>query len=209
MYSRTGGHAYSSVYPGPIGAILTPQLAHLEQAESLPYASSLCGACYEVCPVKINIPEVLVYLRGQIVARQERTLKGQAQPRSGGDALAGAQLQQTTHPMSAPSRWGGWARCLSRITEQSRASLGRWRAGRPRATYVHFPKRASAIGGGRGRRTDMSEAKEAMLQRIRQALAHAPNDDQVLERAYHRASSDTQEAIIEMFSGMSWSIGQR
>ncbi len=80
VYSRTGGHAYSSVYPGPIGAILTPQLAHFEQAESLPYASSLCGACYEVCPVKINIPEVLVYLRGQIVARQERSLKGRLNP---------------------------------------------------------------------------------------------------------------------------------
>ncbi len=60
----------------PIGAVLTPPLAGLERAQTLPYASSLCGACYEVCPVKINIPEVLVYLRGQIVARQERHLSG-------------------------------------------------------------------------------------------------------------------------------------
>ena len=67
VYSRTGGHAYNSVYPGPIGAILTPQLAGLHAAESLPYASTLCGACYEVCPVKINIPEVLVHLRGKVV----------------------------------------------------------------------------------------------------------------------------------------------
>jgi L-lactate dehydrogenase complex protein LldF len=80
VYARTGGHAYSSVYPGPIGAILTPQLARLEQAQSLPYASSLCGACYEVCPVKINIPEVLVYLRGKVVAKQQRTLKGRFAP---------------------------------------------------------------------------------------------------------------------------------
>jgi L-lactate dehydrogenase complex protein LldF len=80
VYSRTGGHAYSSVYPGPIGAILTPQLANLEQAETLPYASSLCGACYEVCPVKINIPEVLVHLRGKVVAKQQRTLKGKLDP---------------------------------------------------------------------------------------------------------------------------------
>ncbi len=80
VYARTGGHAYSSVYPGPIGAILTPQLANLEQAESLPYASSLCGACYEVCPVKINIPEVLVYLRGKIVSKHQRSLKGKLDP---------------------------------------------------------------------------------------------------------------------------------
>jgi len=67
VYERTGGHAYGSVYPGPIGAILTPQLVGVEHAKSLPYASSLCGACYEVCPVKINIPEVLIYLRGEVV----------------------------------------------------------------------------------------------------------------------------------------------
>jgi L-lactate dehydrogenase complex protein LldF len=64
VYERTGGHAYHSVYPGPIGAILTPQLLGIGKASSLPYASSLCGACYDVCPVMINIPEVLIYLRG-------------------------------------------------------------------------------------------------------------------------------------------------
>jgi L-lactate dehydrogenase complex protein LldF len=67
VYSRTGGHAYGSVYPGPIGAILTPQLRGIAEAASLPYASSLCGACYEVCPVKIDIPRVLVHLRGRVV----------------------------------------------------------------------------------------------------------------------------------------------
>src|SRR5436305_13087208 len=60
VYSRTGGHAYESVYPGPIGAILTPQL---REAPSLPFASSLCGACAEVCPVKIPIPSILIHLR--------------------------------------------------------------------------------------------------------------------------------------------------
>ncbi|HLZ22545.1 MAG TPA: LutB/LldF family L-lactate oxidation iron-sulfur protein [Ktedonobacterales bacterium] len=66
VYARTGGHAYGSVYPGPIGAILTPQLLGLDRAKTLPYASSLCGACYEVCPVQINIPEVLLHLRGEV-----------------------------------------------------------------------------------------------------------------------------------------------
>ncbi|MEU3424183.1 LutB/LldF family L-lactate oxidation iron-sulfur protein [Streptomyces gardneri] len=68
VYERAGGHAYGSVYPGPIGAILTPQLrgTSSEIDASLPYASSLCGACYEVCPVAIDIPEVLVHLRERV-----------------------------------------------------------------------------------------------------------------------------------------------
>jgi L-lactate dehydrogenase complex protein LldF len=75
VYSRTGGHAYGSVYPGPIGAILTPQLQGVERAPSLPFASSLCGACYEVCPVKIDIPAVLLHLRAQVRKRAaERTV---------------------------------------------------------------------------------------------------------------------------------------
>jgi L-lactate dehydrogenase complex protein LldF len=71
VYSRTGGHAYDSVYPGPIGAILTPQLRGVQHAPSLPYASTLCGACYDVCPVKIDIPKVLVHLRGRVVEERE------------------------------------------------------------------------------------------------------------------------------------------
>jgi len=65
VYERTGGHAYGSVYPGPIGAILTPQLLGQGQAESLPFASTLCGACYDVCPMKIDIPSILVHLRNK------------------------------------------------------------------------------------------------------------------------------------------------
>jgi L-lactate dehydrogenase complex protein LldF len=70
VYTRTGGHAYGSVYPGPIGAILTPQLIGVENAPTLPYASTLCGACYEVCPVKIDIPRVLLHLRAKVVETQ-------------------------------------------------------------------------------------------------------------------------------------------
>jgi L-lactate dehydrogenase complex protein LldF len=82
VYERTGGHAYNSVYPGPIGAILTPQLLGVERAGSLPYASSLCGACYDVCPVKINIPEVLVHLRAQVVRHKQTGagIKGKLDP---------------------------------------------------------------------------------------------------------------------------------
>jgi L-lactate dehydrogenase complex protein LldF len=69
VYRQTGGHAYGSMYGGPIGAILTPQLQGMEHSQSLPYASSLCGACYSVCPVKINIPEILIHLRAKAVDR--------------------------------------------------------------------------------------------------------------------------------------------
>jgi L-lactate dehydrogenase complex protein LldF len=87
VYERTGGRAYGSPYPGPIGAIITPQLRGIAkhpvdaQTASLPYASSLCGACFDACPVRIDIPEVLVHLRGQVVAHgrlpfEERVMLG-------------------------------------------------------------------------------------------------------------------------------------
>ena len=72
VYRQTGGHAYGSIYSGPIGAILTPQLQSMEHSQSLPYASSLCGACYEVCPVKIDIPEILIHLRNKVVRERRR-----------------------------------------------------------------------------------------------------------------------------------------
>jgi L-lactate dehydrogenase complex protein LldF len=78
VYSRAGGHAYGSVYPGPIGAILTPQLVGIENASSLPFASSLCGACYEVCPVKIDIPRILLHLRSEAVRAKPARLEGSA-----------------------------------------------------------------------------------------------------------------------------------
>ena len=67
VYRRTGGWAYGWVYPGPIGSILTPHLLGLDPAGTLPFASSLCGACGEVCPVKIDIPHQLVHLRHRAV----------------------------------------------------------------------------------------------------------------------------------------------
>lgn len=67
VYQHTGGHAYGSVYPGPIGSVLTPQLLgafdHSDPASSLPFACSLCGACGDVCPTQIDLPNMLVHLR--------------------------------------------------------------------------------------------------------------------------------------------------
>jgi L-lactate dehydrogenase complex protein LldF len=98
VYERTGGHAYGSVYPGPIGAILSPQLTGVEDNASLPYASSLCGACYEVCPVRIDIPTLLVHLRARHV-EERRTSSRVPSPEAVGMAAA-------SWVMADPRRFG-------------------------------------------------------------------------------------------------------
>jgi L-lactate dehydrogenase complex protein LldF len=111
VYERTGGHAYGSVYPGPIGAILSPQLTGVEDNASLPYASTLCGACYDVCPVAIDIPSILVHLRGEHVEAQQRPTV---------EALAFRGLSRA---MARPRLW--------RLAQRA-AGLGRFLArGRP------------------------------------------------------------------------------
>jgi L-lactate dehydrogenase complex protein LldF len=125
VYERTGGHAYGSVYPGPIGAILSPQLTGIEDNASLPYASSLCGACYDACPVKIDIPSILVDLRARHVeqARRDRRLPGP-------EAVA---MAAASWVMAAPRRYGA---------AQRGARLGRplSRGGR----FRHLPPPLSA-----------------------------------------------------------------
>ncbi|MGF0176458.1 LutB/LldF family L-lactate oxidation iron-sulfur protein [Streptomyces sp. Marseille-Q5077] len=135
VYERAGGHAYGSVYPGPIGAILSPQLRGVtsEIDASLPYASSLCGACYEVCPVAIDIPEVLVHLRervvegGQVISHGNKVVlqpaKGHAAERAAmraarwafshpGALRTGQRLAARTrrlHPRSLPGPGKAWS----------------------------------------------------------------------------------------------------
>ncbi len=77
VYRKVSGHSYGAVYSGPIGAVITPLFKGLENYKDLPGASSLCGACYEACPVKINLPELLIKLRrdmlaGKVTKRGER-----------------------------------------------------------------------------------------------------------------------------------------
>jgi L-lactate dehydrogenase complex protein LldF len=78
VYSRVGGQAYESVYPGPIGAVLSPLLFGLGEHPTLPWASTLCGACYDACPVKIEIPKLLVHLRGRVVREEKSRLAPEA-----------------------------------------------------------------------------------------------------------------------------------
>jgi len=111
VYQQVGGHAYGSVYPGPIGAVITPQLMGIEKTSQLPYASSLCGACREVCPVKIDIPRLLLHLRGEISER-----KGSAGERLVFKLWARVMMSPALYKMSAVA-----GRLLQRVVPISRA----------------------------------------------------------------------------------------
>ena len=118
VYERTGGHAYGSVYPGPIGAVLSPQLTGVQDNASLPYASSLCGACFDVCPVRIDIPSILVDLRRRHV---EETAAGGRVPSGEQVVMAAAAWV-----MSDVGRWrrAGRAGRLGRLLARRRGQIG-------------------------------------------------------------------------------------
>ena len=103
VYQHTGGHAYGSVYPGPIGSILTPQLtqglADDDPVHTLPFASSLCGACAEVCPVKIDIPTILIHLRARSVDVKRRLVPD----------MWDVAMNASTPVMSNPALWAAAA----------------------------------------------------------------------------------------------------
>ncbi|MCH8090226.1 MAG: iron-sulfur cluster-binding protein [Chloroflexi bacterium] len=80
IYNKVGGHAYGWVYSGPIGAIITPQLVGLDKTKDLPAASTLCGACRDICPVKIDIPRMLLSLRHQASEPDEEHRKTGSRP---------------------------------------------------------------------------------------------------------------------------------
>ena len=101
VYTRTGGHAYGSVYQGPIGAILSPQLTGVAANSSLPFASSLCGACYDVCPVAIDIPTMLVHLRAEAVESTRRRLPSAERSLMAAAAWTMADSQRWTRALRA------------------------------------------------------------------------------------------------------------
>jgi L-lactate dehydrogenase complex protein LldF len=112
VYERVGGHAYGSVYPGPIGAVLSPLLTGVEDNASLPYASSLCGACYDACPVKIDIPSLLVYLRARHVEESQRAHR---LPRAEAVTMAAASwVMANPRRYAAAQRAGKSGRALGR-----------------------------------------------------------------------------------------------
>ena len=194
VYERTGGQAYGSVYPGPIGAILTPQLRGIarhpvdKQTASLPFASSLCGACFEVCPVRIDIPEVLVHLRGQVVRQSEAT---PSPPDARRRSRCGTAAWTFRSPRAARARRasGGPRRTAVRrgaagcggCPDPGRSGLVR--RTRPQgagARVVPSLVAAHRRRTGRGSMTDVDgprdsgDARRIVLGRIRDALADRP-----------------------------------
>ncbi|GAA3937337.1 LutB/LldF family L-lactate oxidation iron-sulfur protein [Actinomadura viridis] len=156
VYGRTGGDPYGPGLPGPIGAVLTPQVRGVESAAgaSLPYASTLCGACADVCPVKIDIPDLLVHLRGRVVeSRRRRPVPPPelAMMR----ALAWTMGDRRRHE-AALRRGTRWARLLSRGGRIRRLPglLGRWTDARdvpaPPAETFRAWWRSRARSGGTG-----------------------------------------------------------
>jgi len=119
VYVRVGGHAYGSVYPGPIGAVLNPLMRGTtsEIDRSLPYASSLCGACFDACPVRIDIPELLVHLRARVVD----------QKRTGLPTLEAALMRGASWTLADPRRWRTAQRAVELAGRllRRRATLGR------------------------------------------------------------------------------------
>ncbi|HZE05273.1 MAG TPA: LutB/LldF family L-lactate oxidation iron-sulfur protein [Solirubrobacteraceae bacterium] len=171
VYERTGGHAYGSTYPGPIGAILTPMLNGMSEFQSLPYASSLCGACYEVCPVKINIPQVLVHLRHEDVRRagrpgapvRERAAAERVGMRAMARVFADRRLYEAAQRAGRLAQWplvrdgrisrlpgplSGWTSARDLPAEPAQSFRDWWRANR--LAPVRLRDRLAGDGGSAG-----------------------------------------------------------
>ncbi|MGH3147915.1 MAG: LutB/LldF family L-lactate oxidation iron-sulfur protein [Rubrobacter sp.] len=144
VYRQTGGHAYGSTYSGPIGAVITPLLKGQKEAKDLPHASSLCGACWEACPVGIPLHDLLLKLRnqqveegiadrGQAIAFKgfENTMKNPALYRISGKVgrLAQKPLKKNGSVGSLPGPLSGWTdfRDLPPLAEKSFRDL--WKEG--------------------------------------------------------------------------------
>jgi L-lactate dehydrogenase complex protein LldF len=155
VYERVGGQAYESVYPGPIGAILTPLLRGLDQAPSLPWASSLCGACYEVCPVKIDIPTVLVHLRGRVVREEKSRLTPEALAMKGMAAAFGSRrryegaqrLARLGRGPLAKAAVPGWT-AMRDLPEPPKETFRDWWQKRPPRPAASTPPAAPQAAGG-------------------------------------------------------------
>ena len=139
VYARIGGHAYGTTYPGPIGAIISPHMLGLEATYPLAFASTLCGACNEVCPVKIPITDILVRLRSEAQAKPDTadaTLRGSGAARSATVATVWSMWSQV-YSKSGLYKLASWF--MSRGRALSPSEQGAWT--RSRTPLVPAPKR--------------------------------------------------------------------
>ena len=190
VYERAGGHAYGSTYPGPIGAILSPQLSGIEAAHnnSLPYASSLCGACYEVCPVKINFPEVLVHLRAKDVESKHAVREFEGNKKApfsqmDGMMLGAKKLFTSGKMMSIAERGLPMSRLISGRKHKISAVpgiIGGWTAYRdipepPKESFRNWWKKEKGKAPARdnAQRVDIQALIEANKGKVAEAAANA------------------------------------
>lgn len=190
VYERAGGHAYGSTYPGPIGAILSPQLSGIEAAHnnSLPYASSLCGACYEVCPVKINFPEVLVHLRAKDVESKHAVREFEGNKKApfsqmDGMMLGAKKLFTSGKMMSIAERGLPMSRLISGRKHKITAVpgiVGGWTAYRdipepPKESFRNWWKKEKGKAPARdnAQRVDIQALIEANKGKVAEAAANA------------------------------------
>jgi L-lactate dehydrogenase complex protein LldF len=139
VYARIGGHAYGTTYPGPIGAIISPHMLGLEATYPLAFASTLCGACNEVCPVKIPITDILVRLRSEAQAKpdtEEATLRGSGAARTLAVATVWSMWSQV-YSKSGLYKLASWF--MSRGRSLSPSEQGAWT--RSRTPLTPAPKR--------------------------------------------------------------------
>jgi L-lactate dehydrogenase complex protein LldF len=139
VYARIGGHAYGTTYPGPIGAIISPHMLGLDATYPLAFASTLCGACNEVCPVKIPITDILVRLRNEAQAKpetEEATLRGSGAARTVAASTVWSMWSQV-YSKSGLYKLASWF--MSRGRSLSPSEQGAWT--RSRTPLVPAPKR--------------------------------------------------------------------
>lgn len=139
VYARIGGHAYGTTYPGPIGAIISPHMLGLDATYPLAFASTLCGACNEVCPVKIPITDILVRLRNEAQAKpdtEDATLRGSGAARTVAASAVWSMWSQM-YSKSGLYKLASWF--MSRGRALSPSEQGAWT--RSRTPLVPAPKR--------------------------------------------------------------------
>lgn len=141
VYTRIGGHTYGEVYPGPIGKIITPHMVGLDQVPHHPSASSLCGACAEVCPVKIPIPALLRRLREENTkppSNLPMVIKGQGAKYSRKERFIWQLWQRL---FTSPSLYRLFSFCATRLRQLTPSHLGPWTqnhtAPKPAARSLH------------------------------------------------------------------------